>query len=160
MTSVALDRRDPDGDGLTGAVQPGQATAVPPIRLHPVPGRLRDERGCHHVTGNPHGGEQPVQIVARGAGLVAGPEVLRLAEARDQPANRVLVVEDLVDLRGPSIRLENRDRDRVLVDVHPEVGHCVARDTGLAGSFHMLAPSAIRWMLHVDAERCRPFHAD
>lgn len=96
---LLLDRGHSDGHELAGPVEPGQATGVPAVGLHPVARGLRDERGSHDVARHAEAGQQTVEVVAGWPGLVTDPKGVRLREAGDEMADRVLVVEDPVDLR-------------------------------------------------------------
>jgi len=49
-----------------------QAHRVPLIGLDPVRAALGDQRRGDHVAGHPHRGQQPVQLIAARAGLIAG----------------------------------------------------------------------------------------
>jgi hypothetical protein len=88
-------------------MQPGQPPAVPPVGLHPIPRRLRDQRRRHHLAGHPHRGQQPVQTEPDRAGLIADPQLTTVAEPVDQPADRRLVVEDLLHVRGHLVRAQD-----------------------------------------------------
>jgi hypothetical protein len=50
---LLLDGRDPDGDQLAGAVQPGQPAAVAPVGLDLVTRRSGDQRWRDHLAVDP-----------------------------------------------------------------------------------------------------------
>ena len=116
---LLFNARDPDRGQLPRAVEAGEASAVTAIGLHPVPGRLGYERGGHHDARDVHALQQPVQLVARRPCLVASGHVARLLEPVHEPPDRRLVVEDPLDVVA-AVWAQRADRDRVLVDVHPE----------------------------------------
>ena len=76
-----LDGRDPDGDQFSGPVQPGQPPAVPPVGLDLVAGGLGDQRRGDHLAAHPHAVQQPGQLIAGRAGLVAGSQQPGLGKA-------------------------------------------------------------------------------
>lgn len=124
---LLLGRGHPDGHELPGPVDPGQVA----VGLDPVAGGPRDEGEGHHIAGAAEGsGEQPVQFVAGGPGLVAHPELAGVGEPGDEPPNGVLVVEDAIDFRCLPVGLEDGYRDGVPVDVKAEVDEAGMRDTG------------------------------
>jgi hypothetical protein len=91
---LLLGARDPDGDELPGAVQASKPPAVPPVGLHPVAGCLRDQRWRHHMTRDLEALEEPLQLIAGRACLVASDEPAGLAHPGDESSDRLLVVED------------------------------------------------------------------
>src|SRR5438093_4687332 len=91
---LLLRPRDPDRGELSRPVQPSQPSGVATVGLDPVPRSLRDQRRCDDLAAHPERGEQAVELIAGGTGLVAGTEVPRLGESTDQPAHGGLVVED------------------------------------------------------------------
>ena len=121
---------DPDGGELAGTVQPRQAPGVAAVGLDALTGRLRDEGWGDDLAAHPDRGEEPVQLVAGWARLVAGPEPSGVAEPGDEAAHRCLVVEDPLDVGGVGSGMQEGHRDGVLVDVKSEVDvTCRARDT-------------------------------
>ena len=123
-------RRDGDGSELTGPVQPGQSSGVAAVGLDPIARALGDQGGGHHVAAHPHRSEQALEVITGRARLVAGPDLLGLAQPFDQASDRVSVVEDLVDLCAVTIGRKHRHRDRVLRDVHPQVDESSVGNTG------------------------------
>jgi hypothetical protein len=87
---------DADGDQLAGAVQPGQAPAVAPVGLDLVAGCSGDERGRDHLAGDSLAVQQPGQLVAGRAGLVADPQAAGFGEAAEERQHGRLVVGDLL----------------------------------------------------------------
>jgi hypothetical protein len=131
LDRLLLRARDPYGGELVRSVQPRQAPGVTAVGLDPVPRSLRDQRWRDHLAAHPQRGEQAVQLIAGRAGLVAGSQARRVGEAGDQTTDRDLVVEDPLHVDGLGRRVQDRHRDRVLVDIEPEVDEIVpARDTG------------------------------
>jgi hypothetical protein len=128
--ALLLPGGDGDGRELAGAVQPGQAAGVALVGLHLVAFAPGHERGRHHLAAHAEGHEQAVELVAGGPRLVAGPQPGGVAEAGDQAADRLLVVEDLVNLGVVAVGREDRDGDRVLRHVHAEVREPPMRQTG------------------------------
>ena len=59
-------------DKLAGAVQPGEVARVDAVGLDAHAGASRDQRGRDHVAGEAERADEPVGVVAGGAGLVAG----------------------------------------------------------------------------------------
>src|SRR5579859_1598731 len=102
-------------------MQPGQTPAIAYVGLDLVARRLGDQRRGHHVTAHPERPQQPVQPIARRSRLITGPQQTLLREPGYQTAHRLLVVEDLLDVRALLARVEYPDRDRVLVHIHPEM---------------------------------------
>ena len=136
----------PDRHQLPGPVQPGQPTAVPRVGLDPIPRRAGHQRRRDHVTGHPHRGQQPVQAEPGRSGLVAHPQLATVAEPVDQPADRPLIVEDLLRVRGHLIRTQNPHQDCVFTRVQPEVDRTGRQsDTGHNGRLlPVVAPSTQR----------------
>ena len=158
---LLLDGGHPDGHELAGPVEPGQAPGVPSVGLHPVAGGLGDERGGDDVAGHAERGEQTVQVVAGGARLVARPEGVRGS------GNRAIRWRtEYSSLKILSTSAASRSGSRTATEIEslwtsrPRWMAPRRETLGMAGSFRMLAPSACGWMIHADAERCRPFHAD
>ena len=91
-------------------------------------------------------GKQPGELEPGGAGLVAGSQPAGVTEAGDEPAQRRLVVGNPVDLGGLLVWGEDPHRDRVAVDVQPQVDWGEEGETLLAtaGSFRTVAPPAHR----------------
>jgi hypothetical protein len=87
---------DADGDQLAGAVQPGQAPAVAPVGLDLVAGRSGDERGRDHLAGDPLTVQQPGQLIAGRAGLIADPQAGWFGEAAKECEHGRLVAGDLL----------------------------------------------------------------
>ncbi len=143
-----LDGGDADGDQLAGAVQPRQPAAVPPVGLDPIAGGLGDQRGRDHLAAHVHAVQQPGQVVAGRAGLVAGSQPAGITKTANEPADRRLVVGDPVDHRALMVGGKDRHRDGVLVDVQAEVGRAEMRDTGHGRLLPYVAPSAPSWMTH------------
>ena len=113
--------RHPDGHQLSGPVQAGQAPAVAAVGLDLVARRPRDQRRGHHVATHAQRPQQPVQVIARRPRLIAGPQQAGLGEPGHQAPDRLLVVEDLLDVGALMARVQDPDRDRVLVHVHAEM---------------------------------------
>ena len=95
--------------------------SVPPVRLDPLAGLDRDQRGRDHLADHLLGLELALKRIAQGAGLVAGAHLT--GRLTGQPAcqtpNRRLLIGFLPaqGLRTP--RDEHRDVNRLLVCVQP-----------------------------------------
>jgi hypothetical protein len=136
---------DADGDQFTGAVQPGQAAAVAPVGLDLVAGRSRDERGRDHLAGDPLAVQQPGQLVAGRAGLIADPQALRFGEAAKEGQHGRLVAGDLLHLSRGTSRQQRGHRDGVAVHVQPEVDRALLWDPCHDGRLlPVVAPPAVR----------------
>jgi hypothetical protein len=122
--------------------------------------RFGDERRRDHLAADLHAVQQPGQLKAGRAGLVAGSQHARVAEAANEPADRCLVVGDPLDVWDLLVGRQDPDRDRVLVDVQPKVDGCNTRDTGHGRLLPYGGSARSVWMTHEDADRSRPFHAD
>jgi hypothetical protein len=85
---------DADGDQLAGPVQPGQPPAVAPVGLDLVASRSGDERGRDHLAGDPMGVQQPGQLIAGRAGLIADPQAGGFGEAANEGQHGRLVAGD------------------------------------------------------------------
>jgi hypothetical protein len=109
-----------------------------------------------------HALQQPGQLVAGRAGLVAGSQPAGITKAANEPAHRRLVMRNPVDVRAVAVWGQDRHRDGVLVDVQAKVGRAEMGDTGHGRLLPYVAPSTSAWMTHalVTAERSRPLHAD
>lgn len=83
------DGRHPDGDQLTGGQQPGQ---------NPLPWGRGDQRRCDDLRGHTERSQQPGELVARRACLIAGPQPGHVLETADQLAHGVLVTADTLDI--------------------------------------------------------------
>jgi hypothetical protein len=83
---------DADTDQLPGAVQPGQPPAVTLVGLDLVTRRPGDQRRCDHLATHAETVEQPGQLEAGRAGLVAGSQPSGVTKAANEPAHRRLVV--------------------------------------------------------------------
>jgi hypothetical protein len=150
--------RDGDRGQLSGPVQAGQAAGVAPVGLDPIPRALGNKGGCDDIAAHPKGAQQAMQVIASRPGLVAGPQRAGATEALDQAPDRSFVVEDLVDLGDVAVRREHRHRDRVLRDVHADVGVAAMRKTG-HGRFLLPYVGSIRRstrMIHEDAAAGEP----
>jgi hypothetical protein len=127
-----------DRDQLAGAVQPSQPPAVAAVGLDPITGGLGNQRGRDHLAADVHAVQQAGQLIAGGAGLIAGSQPAGISKPRHEPADRRLVVGDPVNGRRllPS-RAKHRHRDRIPVHVQTKVGETTSSsDTG-----HRPAPS-------------------
>jgi hypothetical protein len=110
-------RRRRDEAQLAGAVEPDQLLRVAAVGLDAITGTHRDQRRRDHIARHAEPAEQPQQVIAARAGLVADRQSLGAAEAIDQPADRALGVLDPPDLRRPAGRRQRRDDNRVLVHI-------------------------------------------
>jgi hypothetical protein len=136
---------DADGDQLAGAVQARQAAAVAPVGLDLVPGRSGDERWRDHLAGDPLAVQQPGQLIAGRAGLIADPQAAGFGEAAEERQHGRLVAGDLLHRRRGSIRWQGGDRDGVAVHVQPEVDRSGVRDLCHGGRLlPVVAPPAVR----------------
>jgi hypothetical protein len=153
-------RGDTDRHQLAGAVQPGQPSAVTPVGLDLVTGCLGDQRRGDHLAADPHALEQPGQLEAGRAGLVAGSQPAGIAQAAHEPAHRRLVMTDPIDLGDLLVRLQDSHRDRVSVHVQTEMDGGKMRHTGHGRLLPYVGSARSVWVTHADADRSRPFHAD
>jgi hypothetical protein len=92
--------------------------------------------------------QQPGQLIAGRAGLVAGSQQPGLGKAANEPADRGLVVGDPLDVWAVAVVGQDRHRDGVLVDVQAKVSGGEMRDTGHGRLLLYVAPSAPSWMTH------------
>ena len=122
-------RRDANRHELARPVKSRQSPTVAGVGLHLVAGRLRDHRGRDDLAGHTERLEQAGEVIAGGAGFIASPDETGLFEPGDQPADRLRVVEDLLDVGTLIARVEDPDRDRVLVDIHPEMDDIAVNKT-------------------------------
>jgi hypothetical protein len=97
---------------------------------------LGDQPRRDHLTANLQRGEQAGQLIAGGAGLVAGSQPTAVGELRHEPAHRRLVIGDPVHGGRVLPRAQHRHRDRVPMHVQTEVGETTSSHTG-----HRPAPS-------------------
>jgi hypothetical protein len=104
--------------------------------------------------------QQPGQLKAGRAGLIADSQSTGIAEAANEPAHRGLVVGDLVDRWQLLTRHKDPDRDRVAVHVKTEMDRGEMRDTGHGRLLPYVGSARSVWVTHADADRSRPFHAD
>src|SRR5215217_8756377 len=125
------------------------------------PGPWGSARG-DHLTAQVQAMQQPGQVIAGRAGLIAGSQPAGITKAANEPAHRRLVMGNGVDLEALAVGGQDRHRDGVLVDVQTQVGRAEMGDTGHGRLLPYVAPSAPSWMTHalVTAERSRPLHAD
>jgi hypothetical protein len=110
--------------------------------------RPGDQRRCDHLAAHVHAVQQPGQLEAGRAGLVAGSQPGPIGKLRQEPANRRLIVGDPIHVGNLLVGPQDPDRDRVLVDVQAEMDRGKVRDTNHAGSLRMLAPPAQVWVTH------------
>jgi hypothetical protein len=141
-------------------MQPGQPAAVPPVGLDLVARCPRDQRRGDHLAADPHAVQQPGQLEAGRAGLVAGSQSPRITQAADEPAHRRLVMGDPLDVGDLLVGSEDPSRDGVLVDVQAEMDRGEMRDTGHGRLLPYGGSARSVWVTHADADRSRPFHAD
>ena len=104
--------------------------------------------------------QQPGELKAGRAGLIAGSQPAGITKATNEPAHRRLVVGDPLDLGDLLVWLQNPDRDRVSVDIQTEMDRGEMRDTGHGRLLPYVGSARSVWVTHVDADRSRPFHAD
>ena len=122
--------RDGDGGELSGAVETSQTASIASIGLDPVARSLGDERRRHHIAANSERGEQALEFVASGPGLVAGPQAVGTSETLDQTSDRFFIMENPLDRSDISVGWQDRYRDRILRDVHPKVDESLMSNTG------------------------------
>jgi hypothetical protein len=136
---------DADGDQLAGAVQPGQPAAVAPVGLDLVAGGSRDERGGDHLAGDPLAVQQPGQLVAGRAGLIADPQAGGFSKAAEERQHGRLIAGDLLHRRRGSVGQQRGHRDGVAVHVQPEVDRTLLWDPCHGGRLlPVVAPPAVR----------------
>ena len=157
---LLLDGGDADTDQLAGAMQPGQPAAVPPVGLDLVARCPRDQRRGDHLAADPHALHQPGQLEASRAGLIAGSQPAGVTQAADEPADRHLVVGDPLDVWDLLVRMQDPDRDGVLVDVQAKMDRGKMSDTGHGRLLPYGGSARSVWVTHADADRSRPLHAD
>lgn len=87
-------RRYPDGDQLSGPVQPGQPLTVPLVGLDAVTRGLGDERWSHHLAAHPQPLQLPAQLVTgrpgedRPSGQRSGAPSPRRGRSSPRPSSR------------------------------------------------------------------------
>ena len=97
--------------------------------------------------------QKTLQVITGGACFVAGVKAARSAEPLDQAADRLFVMEDLVDLSNITVGWQHGQRNCVLRDVHPQVNKTAMRNTG-HGRFLLPYVGSVRRstrMIHEDA---------
>jgi hypothetical protein len=94
-----------------------------------VAGRPGDQRRRDHLAAHVHAVQQPGQLEAGRAGLVAGSQPGPIREPRHEPANRRRIVGDPLDVGDLLVRVQDPDRDRVFVDVQAEMDRGEMGDT-------------------------------
>ena len=114
-------RRTDEGE-LAGPVEADQLVRVAPVGLDPVARPDRCERGRNDVAGDGGARQQPVEVIAAGAGLGADGDSAGVAEPPHEPADGLLLVHDLDELRLTALGRDDRGGDRVLVHVERDKG--------------------------------------
>ena len=112
-----LRARRVDEGQLAGAVETHQLARVAAVGLDPVARAHRGERGGDDVAGDADRSEQPVELVAARAGLVADGEPARVAESLHEAADGFLAVLELDEFDLAALRGQDASGDRVLVHV-------------------------------------------
>jgi len=102
---------------VAGAITARQFGGVAAIGLDSVAGLDRDQRGRDDLAGDAERCQLPVQDVACRPGLVAGFPLLHRPQLGNQFANRFQAVRDDAQRTDFSVRLGNRSRDGVRVDI-------------------------------------------
>ena len=139
----------------------GEPTAIPPVDPGPCRPAPWDQRRGDHLAVDAHAVQQPGQLEAGRAGLVAGSQPAGVAEAANEPADRRLIVGDPLHVWDLLIGRQGSP-PRSCPCGHPaEVDGHTMRDTGHG----RLLPSVGSARLGVGdprnmRDRSRPFHAD
>jgi hypothetical protein len=100
-----------------GAVQTHKLLSVTTVGFDAITGADRDQRRSDDVACDTQAREQPQQLKAAGAGLVADRQAIGPAEALDEAADRALGRLDALHLRLAARRRQNGGDDRELVHV-------------------------------------------
>ena len=117
-----IGRRNVDRRELTGAMQPGQGVAIPPVGLDPVAAPRRHARGIDDDAILPLAGEKAVDAEAARARFVHDtPSSIRCAQRSDDLGHCLQVAGNhpVAAYLAVSPLLGERDVDRFLVDIHP-----------------------------------------
>ena len=152
-------RRHTDRCQLTRPVQPSQASRVALVGLDPITTTFGHQRRCHHIATHPQRTQQAIQVIARRARLVTHPQPRTVLEPADQTPDRHLVMKNLVHRRFIPLRLQHRNRVRILRHVQTEMREPTMRHTGhgrllsVCGSVHHIVDDPRTCGL-----RSRPFH--
>jgi hypothetical protein len=127
---------------LPGPVESRELRSVARVVLPLDTGALGDERGSDHVAVIPPRSPDTVDHVAGAARLVAAPELTVSGESVEEPLELHQVVGQAFHSGGYlDGRWQDRDRDRVLVDVHGEVDD---RSRGREGGYRSRSNSGRR----------------
>ena len=114
-------------------MQARQLHRIPTVGLHPIPRSLRHKRGSHHIAAHPQPAELPVHRVSARPRFVADLELVTRTQPLHQSLDRLGTVGNLAEVfdvrRGVAMR--DRDGDRLLVDIEPDVHHPVGHDRSL-----------------------------
>src|ERR1700756_5333671 len=78
---------NPNGSQISGTVAAGQLDRVPSIRLHTVPGLLRNQARRYHHTVDSQLRQLPIKYEACWTRFIAGAQLLRRTKLPDQLAD-------------------------------------------------------------------------
>jgi hypothetical protein len=107
-----------------------------------VAGRPGDQRRRDHLAAHVHAVQQPGQLKAAGAGLVAGSQHAWITKAADEPADRGLVVGDPLHVGNLLVGSQDPTEIVSLWTSKPRWIGARCETLGTAGSFRMVAPPA------------------
>ena len=122
---------NPDRRQFTSPMQLGEVDRIPPVRLDPLAGLARDQRGSDHDAVVPRRGQLSLNAVAARSGLIAEPQLVAIArQLRSQRLHGSRRVRDLAILAHftPLARLGERHRYRLLVHIQTDVGDKLLQD--------------------------------
>ena len=119
--------RYPHRRELPGAVAARQLFGVAPIRLDPIPGLDRHQRGRHHLAVDPQLAQLPVQHVAGRPRLVAHPQLLRPTELAHQALHGFGTVGDHPKAMQLTARFGYRHCNRLRMDIQPSKSYLLHR---------------------------------
>ena len=120
---LLLGRWHADRGELARAEEPAEHPRIAAVGLHALAGPLGDERGGDDRAVDAERAELAFKLVPGGSRLIADPQPRRIAPAAHLRAYRLGGVRDGVLERHVLVLAQQRDRDGVLRDVHPNEGH-------------------------------------
>jgi hypothetical protein len=97
-----------------------QLLGITPIRLHPIAGLHWHQAWRYHVALNAQLCQLPVDDIPGRSGLITGPQLLYRAKLLDQLAYRFQAVRNRSQASHLTIRLRNRDGDRLGMDIQTQ----------------------------------------
>jgi hypothetical protein len=111
---------NPDRSQIARSVTARQLLGITPIRLHPIAGLHWHQAWRYHVALNAQLCQLPVDDIPGRSGLITGPQLLYRAKLLDQLAYRFQAVRNRSQASHLTIRLRNRDGDRLGMDIQTQ----------------------------------------